>query len=175
MTATAARPLELKRTNVQPTLSPNALMLLGSGDVGHYTGWVANDTLLEDILKPGWWANQTGKLRKGSKVTLMRHDMSLVVELRVLALEVGMVHVRLCFGKPEHQDDSNIAKAIGGSFDETALEVPTGYKVASQTNLAGYYANTPQGESITKGARGLSRHQATQMAIDHFNRANGIT
>jgi hypothetical protein len=165
-------PIKLDRGNVAPTLSANALSLLGSGDVGHYTGWVPNDTLLETVLKPGFWANHTNRLRKGSLVTVMRHDMSLVVGLRVLNVEVGMVTMRLAYGKPEFASDENIAIAAGGNFDETSLELPAGYKVATQTNLGGYYANTPQGESLSKGARGLSREQATRMAIDHFNRAN---
>lgn len=81
-----------------------------------------NDTLLEEILAPGFWANHWQKLKRGARIEVMRSDNTLDVTLRCLATAPGLVFVRP-IGEP-YVDNSNLDLAIAENahVDTAAVE-----------------------------------------------------
>lgn len=136
--------------------------ILGTNDLkpaehfrASYVAFVSNDTPLEHILTPNYWANhwkaftQQGQSnpnepRLGGIIEVMRHDMTLEVTLRVIGVGPGYVKVRPIY--PPYIDNSNLAQAEGEAAGAEPLPpVPVGYKM--------YHA--PKGDRPGHGARNL--------------------
>lgn len=126
-----------------------------------YVAFVPNDTPLERILTPGYWANhwtrftQQGQSnphepRLGGLIEVMREDMTLDVTLRVIGVGPGYVVVR-AIGTP-YVDDSQIGRAEADRERTDGLpEVPYGYKA--------YF--TSKGDKPGHGARNLATGEVT--------------
>lgn len=131
-----------------------------------YVAFVPNDTPLERILTPGFWANhwkaftQQGQSnpnepRLGGIIEVMRHDMTLDVVLRVIGVGPGYVQVRELY--PAYVDDSNLEAVEGAAAKEEKLpDVPYGYKVffAPKGDKPGHGARSnANGEIVVAGYR----------------------
>lgn len=96
-----------------------------------------NDTLLEEILAPGFWANHWQAIKRGARIEVMRSDNTLDVTLRCLGTAPGLVFVRP-IGEP-HVDNSNVEQAVleNAHIDTAAVEalnqrvsdLQAGYKI----------------------------------------------
>ena len=103
----------------------------------HMVDDLPNDTLLEELLAPGFWANYWTSTKRGARIEAMRCDNTLDVTLRVLGTAPGMVFVRV-IGEP-HVDNSNVEQATleNARVDTTAVEalnqrvtaLQAGYKI----------------------------------------------
>lgn len=164
----------LDRGNVHKSLPMQRVHLLNTGsELGSFTALVENDITLEDILTPVFWSAYTRTLRPLSLINVVRKDGTLDVELRVLSVEPGAVAMRLRDGP--FVDNVNLT-SLGGkgaatAEDATQLTMPEGYKAQFWPNLNGWMCNEPSGQSITNGAKGLTKQQVTEMAIAHHARA----
>ena len=80
-----------------------------------------NDTLLEEILAPGFWANHWNTVKRGARIELLRVDNTLDVTLRVLGTAPGLVFVRPI---AMHVDNSNVEQATleNAHIDTAAVE-----------------------------------------------------
>lgn len=81
-----------------------------------------NDTLLEEILAPGFWANHWSSVKRGARIEVMRSDNTLDVTLRVLGTAPGLVFVRP-ISEP-YVDNSNVEQATleNAHIDTAAVE-----------------------------------------------------
>lgn len=81
-----------------------------------------NDTLLEEILAPGFWANHWQAIKRGARIEVMRSDNTLDVTLRCLGTAPGLVFVRP-ISEP-HVDNSNVEQATleNAHIDTAAVE-----------------------------------------------------
>jgi len=81
-----------------------------------------NDTMLEEILAPGFWANHWQAIKRGARIEVMRSDNTLDVTLRCLSTAPGLVFVRP-IGEP-YVDNSNVEQATleNANVDTAAVE-----------------------------------------------------
>jgi hypothetical protein len=118
-------------------LSPSALSNAAHA-LGDYSCWVDNDVRLEDVLKPIFWQNHVPTLqtRLGSRVTVLRRDLTLDVVMRVVAVRDGLVQMRVL---TKYVDDANLPKlkaAKAAREADSALQDPEGYKTGHAPNGA---------------------------------------
>lgn len=119
------------------TLGPSALSNAAHA-LGDYSCWVDNDVRLEDVLKPIFWQNHVPSLqtRLGSRVTVLRRDLTLDVVLRVVAVRDGLVQMRVL---TKFIDDANLPKikaARAAREADSSLQDPEGYKTGHAPNGA---------------------------------------
>lgn len=74
-------------------------VLRQGGPMGRFEwfGVIPNETLLEDILKPGWWLHYASghtMLKPFQIVELVTEDMMLDIEVRVISVKDNLVYVR---------------------------------------------------------------------------------
>lgn len=139
---------------------------------------VKNNTLLEDVLKPGYFGiHHYKELPAGSIITVLREDFTLDVTLRVYKSEPGLVFTYV-MQKPRH-DDSNIEKAPAVAEAQQQAEaatpaVPEGYKVYHVPNGAtkGWAVQLKDG-GITIKTGLASRPMAVAVAIEHAAALSG--
>ena len=81
-----------------------------------------NDTMLDEVLAPGFWANHWKDIKRGARIEVMRSDNTLDATLRCLGTAPGLVFVRL-IGEP-HIDNSNVelASELNANVDVAAVE-----------------------------------------------------
>lgn len=162
-------------------LKPN-LLQSASHFMHQYVAKVPNDTLLDDILTPAYWAHHwqafsttDGKATPvlGGTVHVMREDMSLDVILRVVGVGKGYVQMRPIF---KHVDDSGIAKRAAAAASDAAPDMPKlpeGYKdfYLPRGQNTGYGIRlVSTGDTIVQGK--ASKREAIEAAIAHFTVAS---
>ena len=174
--------MTLSRTEILP---PNDLQSAAHFRAA-YVAFVPNDTPLERILTPAFWANhwkaftQQGQSnanepRLGGIIEVMRKDMTLDVTLRVIGVGPGYVETRV-IGEA-YVDDSQMKRAAAENGDEAGLpDVPYGYKAyfTSKGDKPGHGArNLATGEIAVAGYRLKSDMLRALIAL--ATKANGGT
>lgn len=136
---------------------------------------VPNDTLLSDLLRPGAWVHHADALKPGALVDVIREDMSLDVQLRVLASQRGLVDMRarMVYNDRATEGELLAARSKGDEpeAEEVLPEVPEGYKVyfAPKIRWAVQLKDTTQ--VIFKDLP--SKSEAIRKAIEHQRHAVG--
>lgn len=135
-------------------LPANKLARLADYDRGSYHVVLPRHVLTEDILKPAFWANHVRRLRFGDLVDVVTEDGQLDIQLRVLSVEPGMVHMRLRFGFESESRKADLAAAAAATqaAEQLAEQMvsPDGYKCGF-TKANGYYVQLKAtGEVLAK-------------------------
>lgn len=142
----------------------------------HYLVEVENDVTLEDVLTPAFWAHHHKQMPRLTVVEIVRKDLTLDGQFRVVRCEVGAVFLRP-LGHIINNED-NIKRAVADKeaqdiADGINLDVPEGYKVKHAP--FGYYVmmTVPgaEAENLTKGRSGLSKAECAAFAREHHKRA----
>jgi hypothetical protein len=157
-------------------LPANALSRLAEHERGYFHVSVPNDTLAEDVLKPGYWANHTGRLKPGYLVDIVTSDLQLDMQLRCIKVEPGMVHMRLRFGYESNDRKAalELAKqaADGNAQAAEAIAVPDGYKVGHVPKLGFYVKLQATGETLAQGLESMLA--AKKFAQEHAAKAQKL-
>lgn len=120
---------------------------------------VPNNTLLDDILRPGFWSQHAAEFAKkaGALIDVVREDYSLDVQLRITRIDKDLVFVRAL---RVFEDNSNLA--VGE--DAPSGTPPEGYKVDQQPK--GWYAKRLSTGTLIAEAL-PSRAAAIEAAVKH--------
>lgn len=166
----------------EPRLKPNALQS-AAHFMHNYIAKVPNDTLLEDVLTPAWWAHhwksfvtQDTKASPvlGGMVHVMREDMSLDVVLRVVGVGPGFVKMRPLFKPYVNNDGLELRAATAASDAAPDMPVlPDGYKSfhMPRGDTPGHAVRLlSTGDVIVKGK--ASKREAILEAIKHHAAAH---
>jgi hypothetical protein len=101
-------------------------------EIGNYLIWVPNHRTFDEVMTPGFWAQCTGMMRQGYRVQVMRLDLTLDLELRVIEVKPGLVKMRVLrkYVSDENLRGAKGAQASKAADDEAdqALAMPDGYK-----------------------------------------------
>lgn len=105
---------------------------LAEYEAPNYFVVVDNDTTIEDIMRPAFWAHHSGKLRKNNTIDIVRENSSLDMQVRVIESGQGFVRVRPL----RAWEDEEVAKARAADVaaEETntgAVKLPEEYKITS--------------------------------------------
>ncbi len=155
------------------TLAANSL----KGTTFARQAWLAiipNDTTIEDVLKPGFYANFASDppvIKPYAIIELVTADGMLDVELRVIKVERGLVFVRpLRITEAKGRDEVLKELAEPKTADDAPLpELPAEYKVGKIPANGLYYVQLKiTGVTLVTG---LSKHKAYEFAIEHAKKA----
>lgn len=165
----------------EPRLKPN--MLVSAPHFMHqYIARVPNDTLLEDVLTPAWWAHHWGAfVTKDNKATpilggivhVMREDMSLDVILRVVGVGQGYVKMRPIFTYENNDGLERSAASAAADEGPDMPVLPEGYKsfhVPRGDNPGHAVRLVATGDVVVKGKG--SKREAVLEAIKHHAAAH---
>ncbi len=151
-----------------PVLNVNQLTVSADYLRTNYQITVGDDVTLEDVLRPGFWAHHTTKLKRGDLVDVVSEDLELDAQLRVIRIGEGLVHTRLRFvGNARDQD----ADALAGMEEAEDLpELPAGYKVAFNEEYQ-WHVYDVNGLVVSQGWD--EKAEAHDAAVVHYAEANG--
>lgn len=152
-------------------LHPTALRANGADYLRTYHQIsVAHDVTLEDVLRPGFYANHVDKLRVNDLIDILADDGGMDVQVRVTGKGTGMVQVRpLRVWLREDRASAPVDP------DETAAsddEVPEGYVVN--------FAPKQKWRVMTRDPHAIihkdvaSKAEAIDLAVKHSAMANGL-
>lgn len=93
---------------------------------------VDDDVTMDDIMRPAFWAHHAGKLRPFNTIEVVRQNLSLDVELRVIEVGTGFVVVRPL----RIWEDEAIAQARAAAVESANTVgadtiLPTEYKITT--------------------------------------------
>lgn len=119
-------------TPARKVLAPTAVRHTAEYDAPRFHVRVDDDVTLEDIMRPAFWAHHAKTLRPFNVVEIVRQNMSLDMEVRVLEVGTGYVVVRpLRFWEDKAVADARaqaVAAADAGGAD---VVLPAEYKITS--------------------------------------------
>lgn len=138
---------------------------------------VANDTLLSELLTPGYWSNVAPILRRADLIDVIRQDLSLDVQFRVLSVDKGLPVLRLAVVRHADKEieanieaEQKLAVEQANAPAEELPEVPPDYKVGYVPAHGHFVQFKPTKDFIfTKQA---SRKAAILAAIAHAKKAS---
>lgn len=168
-TAAAYRPspqkIAIDRSKIPDLLHPGE-MKRADMELGSFVVWVDNTIAREKVLRPSWWANHVAQLKPGTPVTVMRRDMSMVLELRVIMSAPGMAKF-VVMGEFDAKTDAPEVAELPPLDNPDAYEVKhtpaTGYIVLFKAN----------GQRISPIEKKFTEAEALAFANDHNKQANG--
>lgn len=154
-------------------------VLLQGGPMGRFEwfGIIPNDTLLEDILQPGWWLHYASghtMLKPFQIVELVTEDMLLDIELRVLKVSENLVYVRPLrifedVARAGLRDQVKAAVEANASAADVPDWLKDDYKVGFSPKAQWYVTLKKANQTIKSGFK--SKTEAVAYAIDHAGRA----
>lgn len=134
---------------------------------------VDNDTTLDDLLRPGFWAHYATTLKRYDIVEVIRQDFSLEVDLRVMGTDIGMAHVRVrsITKLPTAEDEAMRTRQekTAAKADMNLPELPPGYRVGFTPRHQHYAIWDETKEMVVKGQP--NKLAAVQGAIEHAKKA----
>lgn len=135
-------------------------------------GTIANTITYEDVMRPGFWVNHVEAFQRlpFGKVTLIREDGSMIVELVALEAKPGLVrmHCTYAFVDPAVERANAVTPA-----PEEEVEPPPGYKYAHAINVGHIVRLQETGDVII---RGYPNKPATIAAAwVHYKAANTLS
>ena len=100
-----------------------------------------NDTMLDEVLAPGFWANHWHTVKRGARIEVMRSDNTLDVTLRCLGTAPGLVFVRP-ISEP-YVDNTNVehASELNANVDHAAVDALNKRSTALQPSYKIGYAD----------------------------------
>ncbi len=132
---------------------------------------VVDDTItLDDLMRPAFWAHHANKLQRGHLVDVVRSDMTLDVQLRVLEAGVGFVVMR---PRIVFEDEGAVAerqaRAAIDAGEAVEMVLPEQYKI-THTGRGGFTVTyVPTDAKIVTGKK--TRAEAYAAAKDHAQKA----
>ncbi len=123
------------------------------------------DVLLDDVLRPSFWAHHVDKFREDDLVDVISMDRAFDVQLRVVGKGVGYVNMDPLRVKQRHE-----VRAANETAEEIAA--PDGYSV----NFApkqGWRVMTKEPHLIISKDH-KSRAEAVNAAVAHAAKANAV-
>lgn len=123
---------------------------------------VPNDTTIDDLLTPGFWAHHANTLMRKDLLDVLSEDLSLDVQLRVIETGIGFVTMRLCANR--HPVKGKAPAPVVEAEDANDLpDVPAGYKVGWNVGKRNYYVQS----NLVKPAQIVSDdHPSKRAAIE---------
>lgn len=161
------KPINIDRSKIPDLLSPSGLARAEHA-TGSFIVWVDADVDRKRILTPSWWANHVAALKPGAQVTVMRRDMSMVLDMRVKHSAPGMVQFVIL---TEIGEDAPGVPATDTETSVPAIDNPDAYKVGF--SQGGWYVQfNATGEMLKPASLKLTRLQAHTFANEHNKAAN---
>lgn len=139
---------------------------------------VPNDTTVDDILKPGFYAHFASDppvIKQHAVIELVTQDGLLDVELRVVKVERGLVFVRalrITEAEGRAQVLKELAEPTAPVEGDALPEVPAEYKVGFAPGNKLYYVQLKAtGQMLING---LTKRKAHEFAIEHAKKAGAL-
>ena len=134
---------------------------------------VEDHVTLEDIVRPAFWAHHAAKVKKLALIDVVRADMTLDVQLRVIDVGVGYIKVRplRIYEDKQAVKERKAAQDAGQDADEAAaaIKLPEEYKITA-TGKGGFTVTyLPNDAKIATGKR--TRLEAIAVVKDHAEKA----
>jgi len=160
-------------------LNPLKSIALVNGGTNARFEWFAkipNDTVLEDILKPGWLIHVAAKLKPFQRIELVTEDGMLDVDLRVLRIADGLVYTNPLRVTENKEARAYLAAARAKvASDATAAgeaelpPMPEGYKRGHSPANGYFVVMKATGKTIKTGLP--TKIDAVQWATEHAKQA----
>ena len=151
----------------QKTLSASAFSNNTADYARGYFHAVVDDTItLDDLLTPAFWAHHTRSLTPMTLVDVVRQDMTLDVQLRVLETGTGYVRMRPLRVFEDEVRAKEMA-AVAAAKDEVSagVKLPVEYKITSAGKGGFTLTYVPTDAKIAEKIK--THGAAVQMAKDH--------
>jgi len=134
---------------------------------GYFHAVVDDSVTLDDLLTPAFWAHHTRSLTKMTLVDVVRQDMTLDVQLRVIETGIGYVRMRplRVFEDEVRAKEMADAAAATAGTDADEVKLPAEYKITTAGKGGFTLTFVPSDAKI--GEKIKTEAAAVQMAKDH--------
>lgn len=168
---------ETETTSPKP-LAVNALSMGGAEyQRTLYHVEVTPDVTVEDLLTPEFWQHHSDRLRRMDLVDVVNNDLTLDVQLRVHAVDTGLVTMAIRFDASIPADLELEDETAGDEQAETPATLPPGYKTNFNPNASGHkwrvIWRTGAAEPV-EIATADTKAEVIAAAIEHAAKAKGL-
>lgn len=159
-------------------LKSNALQNGGGIARFEWFAVIPNDTLVEDILKPGWWVHWASALKPMQRVELVSEDFLLDLDLRVIKVDNNLVWVKPLRITEDRAAGAGLAEARAAIADKKAVDdkadlpdnLKDEYKVGFAPGNNLYYV-TLKATKVTIKTGFKTKPDAIAFAVEHSKQA----
>ncbi len=152
------------------TLPGGAMNKAAEFDRQYWHVTVDDDVTLADILKPAFWAHHAAKLSKMALIDVVRHDLTLDVQLRVVNVGVGYAVVRpLRVFEDEAAVSARMEREAIDAGNAEQTKLPEEYKITTLGKGGFTVTYVPTDAKIATGKK--TRAEAVAVARDHAEKA----
>ena len=149
-------------------LAPTAMPHGGAADYSrtYRQVIVPAEASVDDIMRPGFWANHVALLQKNDLIDILSEDGGIDMQVRVTGKGIGMVHLRVIRAWVRESDVKTAPELVADA------EVPENYVVSFAPRQLWRVATKNPSEIISKDHP--SKSEAIAAAFTHARLANGI-